>query len=349
MIFSRTCLVGAALSLLLVVIGCAPAGKSQREKPEGKVLVGAGATFPANLYDKWFDEFQRANPDWSVVYDAVGSGEGVKQFVAGTVDFGASDAAMTDREIEQVERGAHLVPTTAGSIVLAYNIPGIGRGLKLSREAYTKIFLGKIDYWDDPVIQKENDTPLPHLQIAVVTRFDSSGTTFAFTNHLSSASPQWREGPGFGKTVNWPPNAMQARGNEGVAAMVSRTFGAIGYVELGFAMKAGLNSAKLQNKEGTFIPATVASGAAALSHIELPSNLRAFVPDPEGSDSYPIVTLTWMLLYDRYDDASKAAALKKLLKYCLTDGQKYNEDLGYLRLPSNIATAALAEIERVKP
>ncbi|PON18556.1 phosphate ABC transporter substrate-binding protein PstS [Candidatus Entotheonella serta] len=261
-------------------------------------LAGAGATFPAPLYEKWLDVYQKQNPVVQLSYEAIGSGDGTKQFMAGSVDFGASDAAMKDEEIAKVESGVQLVPVVAGSIVLAYNLEGIGGDLKLPRDVYVDIFLNEITTWDDPRIQAANPgLKLPSDNIALAVRQDSSGTTFAFTNHLSAISDKWRDrGSGVGKVIDWPGNAMAARGNEGVAGRIVQSVSSIGYVEYGTAQRAGLKMAWLENQAGQFIQPHGGSGLATLLNVDMPENLRVFFPDPAGADSYPIVTYSWLLL-----------------------------------------------------
>lgn len=319
-------------------------GKSTSATPANTLqLQGAGATFPAPLYKRWREEYQKRHPHVSLMYEAVGSGEGTKRFLAGAVDFGASDAAMKDEDMAAVQRGAQLVPVTAGSVTLAYNVDGLGGDLKLKRDVYVDIFLGKITRWDDPRIKAINpELRLPSEEIVRVVRLDSSGTTFAFTNHLSSISEEWRDrGPGAGSAVNWPGNVMQANGNDGVAGRIKISKNAIGYVEYGFAERTGLTMAWLENKEGQFIRPHGGSGLATLLSYEMPENLRIFFPDPAGKDSYPIVTYSWLLLYKKYDDPQKAAALKAYVNWCLTVGQEYSESLGYLRLPPPVVDRAL--------
>ncbi|MDG4596560.1 MAG: phosphate ABC transporter substrate-binding protein PstS [Candidatus Contendobacter sp.] len=318
---------------------------------ERVALRGAGATFPAPLYLKWIDVYTKANPNVAIEYQAVGSGEGTKLFLENAVDFGASDAALTDEQIKQAKAGATLVPTTAGALVLAYNLPDVAGTLKLSREVYADIFLGKIREWNDPRIQALNpDLKLPKQTIILVARQDSSGTTYALTNHLSAISEAWRKGPGTGKTVDWPGVSMTARGNEGVAGRIKRSWGSLGYVEYGFAKRLGLPVIHLQNKAGTFVEPNLNSGQAALAANvgQIPSNLRVFLPDPEGQDSYPIVTFTWLLLHDQYLDPRKSAALKGFVNWALTDGQRYSSDQGYIPLPESVATLARAAVDRVR-
>jgi len=316
----------------------------------GVLLLGAGATFPSVLYEKWFERYRAEHPDVLIGYDAVGSGEGIRRFLGHdiadeeAVDFGASDAAMRDDDIARAPSGAVLVPMTAGSVTLAYNLPGIS-DLRLSREAYAGIFLGRITQWNDPLIAKSNPgTKLPRLTIATIVRQDGSGTTFAFTNHLDAISEVWRSAFGAATLVNWPGNAMRAAGNEGVAGRIKQSLGSIGYVGYEFARRAGLNVAQLENKAGVFVSPTAAGVSAALAHAELPENLRLYVSDPDSPDAYPIVTLTWILLRRQYDDARKADTIRDLLRWCLTSGQQDAADLGYAPLPPNVATRALAAL-----
>jgi phosphate transport system substrate-binding protein len=311
-------------------------------------LHGAGASFPAPLYDRWFKDFVRAHPNVRVDYQSVGSGAGVTQFTNKTVDFGASDAAMTDEEMGKVDRGVQLLPMTAGSIVLSYNLPDLSAPLRLSRAAYAGIFLGKITKWNDPAIAAANPgVKLPDLPIAVVHRADSSGTTFVFTQHLSATSPDWKSGPGTSKAPNWP-TGVGAKGNEGVTSSIAQTPGAIGYVEFGYAKLSKLPMAMLENKSGTFVEASTASAQAALAGAALPENLRLFLPDPDGQAAYPIVTYTWLLAYRKYDNEKTAAALKDVVKYCLSEGQKVSEEMGYVPLPQTVVDANLKALENVR-
>jgi phosphate transport system substrate-binding protein len=340
------------LALAVCCSGLASSDNTTKQRAAGGALQlhGAGATFPAPLYKKWVEEYQKQHPDVQLSYKAVGSGEGTKQFMAGVVDFGASDAAMSDEEMAAVKRGVQLLPTVAGSIVLAYNLDGLGGDLKLSRDVYVDILLGKITTWDDPRLKAINpNLRLPRDNIALVARQDSSGTTFALTNHLSAISAKWRDqGPGIGRVIAWPSRPMMASGNEGVAGRIKNSKGAIGYVEYGFAQRAGLPMAWLENKTGQFIQPRGDSGMATLSNVEMPENLRIFFPDPDGKDSYPIVTFSWLLLYKQYDDQQKAAALKQYIKWCLTEGQVFNETLGYIRLAPPVIERTMAALDSIK-
>jgi phosphate transport system substrate-binding protein len=311
-------------------------------------LQGAGATFPAPLYQRWIAEYTKTNPDVQINYQGVGSGAGIKQFTQNLVSFGASDAAMTDKEIAAVKQGVVLIPATAGSIVLAYNLPGI-ENLKLSREAYAGIFLGKITKWNDPVIAKANDgVQLPNSAITVCERSDGSGTNFVFTKHLSAISPEFQDKVGEGTSVTWP-TGIAGKGNDGVTALIKQNKGAIGYVEYGYAKNNKLAFAELQNKAGEFVTATTASGAATLATTRFPANLlRAWPSDPDGKDSYPIVTFTWLLLYQKYDNAQIVEAVKKFVGWGLADGQKFSEELGYIPLPKEVAAQCVEALKTVQ-
>jgi phosphate transport system substrate-binding protein len=344
----------AALWLVLILsctgLSCTDNAASKKQPAGTIALRGAGATFPAPLYKKWLEEYGQLHPEVQLSYDVIGSGEGTRQFMAGAVDFGASDAAMRDEEMDAVSRGVQLVPATAGSIVLAYNLEGLGGNLKLSRAVYVDIFLGTIKTWDDPRLKALNPgLRLPAENIAVVVRQDSSGTTYAFTNHLSAISDQWRDrGPGVGRAIDWPGSAMVAPGNEGVAGRIKQSKGAIGYVEYGIAKRAGLQMAWLENQAGQFIQPHGGSGLASLLNVDLPENLRIFFPDPAGKDSYPIVTYSWLLLYKKYDDQQKAAALKQFVTWCLTEGQAFSETLGYVRLAPHVVTRTTTAVESIR-
>ncbi|MEH1939127.1 MAG: phosphate ABC transporter substrate-binding protein PstS [Nostoc sp.] len=313
-------------------------------------LSGAGASFPAPLYDTWFTDLNKKYPNLQVDYASVGSGSGVEQFIKGTVDFGASDVAMKDEEIQKVpaDRGVILLPVTAGSIVLAYNLPDVPE-LKLPRAVYADILLGKITSWDDAQIAKANPgVKLPKEAITVVYRSDGSGTTGVFTKHLSAISPEWKSKVGEGKTVNWP-KGVGAKGNEGVTAQIQQTQGSIGYVEYGYAKQNSLKFAALENKSSKFVVASEESASKTLESVPLPANLRSFISDPEGADSYPIVTYTWILAYKKYPNAAKAKAIEAAIEYALTDGQKQASALGYVPLPANVITKVAAAADQISP
>jgi phosphate transport system substrate-binding protein len=309
-------------------------------------LQGAGASFPAPLYTKWFRTFSTAH-NVQIDYQSVGSGSGVKSFIDKTVDFGASDAAMKPEEIARVDVGAQLLPLTAGSIVLSYNLEGV-TDLKLSRKAYSDIFLGKVKNWNDPLIAQANSgVRLPDKAINVLVRADSSGTTFVFSRHLSAISPEFAQSPGTNTMPSWPVGT-RSKGNEGVTASIKTTPGSIGYIEYGYAKSQNLPMAMLENKSGKFMAATTSSGQVTLTSTQLPEDLIVWNSDPEVEDAYPIVTFTWLLCYKQYPNKRKAEVLQELLDYCLTDGQKEAEALGYIPLPSAVVEKVKAAAQNIK-
>jgi len=316
-------------------------------------LTGGGASFPAPLYQSWFTSLSRIVPNLQVNYQSTGSGAGVEKFLSKTVDFGASDVAMTDEEIAQAQqtRGVMLLPMTAGSIVIAYNLPGVTE-LNLPRDVYTDIFLGRINNWNDARIAAANPgATLPDRPITVVHRADGSGTTGVFTMHLSAISPDWANSIGEGRSVEWPTtgNFIGARGNEGVTAQIQQNQGSIGYVEYGFAKTNNLTYAALQNQAGNFVSPTPETGAATLAAVELPDDMRAFIADPEGADSYPLVTYTWMLVYEKYDDPNRAIGMEAMIEYGLNEGQDQADPLGYIPLPENVRQQVAEAADAITP
>jgi phosphate transport system substrate-binding protein len=335
---------GATLAML-----AAPVGQGGAQTPIS--LQGAGATFPAPLYYKWMEAYAKERPGIRISYDSVGSGDGISRFMAGTVDFAASDAALSEKDAERVPRGAVLVPATGGMIALAYNLPGLGGTLRLPRAIYVDIFLGKITNWSDPRIKQANaGLTLPNRTIAVVTRLDKSGTTFAFTTHLSAVSDAWRAGPGTGTLIEWPRNAMLARGNEGVASRIKISEGAIGYVEYGFAKRLGLTIAELQNKAGAFVAPGDRSGAVGLGEAiaARDSGFQPIVADPATPDAYPIVTFSWLILYRTYADEPKRQALREFVGWGLTAGQGLGGALGFIALPESVVARGQAVLASIR-
>lgn len=372
---TNPCRLAASISVLALTVSLASCGGSQTPDPsatggnsaspnaagttpgadklalKGDVqLVGAGASFPAPLYQRWFQDFNKQHPKVQINYQSVGSGAGVEQFTKGTVDFGASDTAMKDEEIAKVgDKGVMLLPMTAGSIVLAYNLPEVTGELKLPRQVYTDILLGKITKWNDPKIAAANaGVTLPDQAITVVHRSDGSGTTGVFTKHLSAISPEWKTKVGDGKTVQWPVG-VGAKGNEGVTAQIQQTKGAIGYTEYGYAKNNNLKFASLENKGGKFVAPNDQSAAKTLESVKLPENFRAFISDPEGAESYPIVTYTWLLVPKKVADPDKAKAIEAMVEYGLTDGQKVAAELGYVPLPTTVATQVATAADAISP
>jgi phosphate transport system substrate-binding protein len=334
----------AAPILVATFFSLAPAAATE--------LHGAGATFPAPLYKAWIERFQKDHPGVILSYEPVGSGEGLARFASGAVDFAASDVAAPTMGDERSEGVGAQFPVTAGMVAIAYNLQGVAGQLKLPREVYTRIFQGKIRRWDDPDIAAANPhLRLPGADIAVIARQDSSGTTFAFTNHLAAIGPSWSEsGLGVGKKVSWPSSMTLAQGNEGVASLIKTREGAIGYVEYGFAKRFGLKVASLENKEGRFVPPSPESGAAAINlsaYLGLES-LKASILDPSGAGAYPIVSYSWLLLHWDYPE-DRLRIVSSFVDFILAEGQKMALDLGYVPLPAPVAYRGKAVVARVFP
>ena len=331
-----------------LVVGCAFSGCGGGAESAASLvkLQGAGASFPAPLYSKWFKAYGGAHQNVQVDYQSVGSGGGVKSVIDKTVDFGASDAAMTPQDMAKVDGGVQLFPMTAGSIVLAYNLKEVAQ-LKLSRQAYSGVFLGKVKRWNDPIIAMANPgVALPDLPINVVVRADSSGTSFVFSKHLSAISEEFNTGVGANTMPNWPAGT-KSKGNEGVTASILTTPGSIGYIEFGYARSQKLPMAVLENKAGKYMEANTASGQAALASATVPDDMIVWASDPDTADAYPIVTYTWLITYKKYPDKNKAQVVQDLVKYGLTEGQKDAESLGYIPLPGGVVAKATAAIQNI--
>lgn len=298
-------------------------------------LTGSGASFPAPIYLTWFKDFSKKSAGVTVDYQSKGSGAGVQDFLNKTVDFAASDSAMKKEDIAKVAEGVQLLPMTAGEIVLAYNLPSKQKDLKLPRDVYSNIFLGKITKWNDPKIVAANPgVDLPDMPITVVRRADSSGTTAVFTMHLSAINPEFKKTLGEGNTVNWPATDkfVASPKNDGVTATVRQTPGAIGYIEYSFAKLAKVDFALLQNKASQYV--LPGNGAETLAAVKLPDDMVAWLSDPEGAKSYPITSYTWMIFRKNNADANKAKAMREMIEYGLTDGQKVAASMGYIPLPA---------------
>jgi len=347
------------LLVALTLAGCgAPAQPSQpAETLKGSqpsqtsllTLNGAGATFPYPLYSKWFDEYAKVNPNVRVNYQSIGSGGGINQITQKTVNFGASDGPMTDEQLAKAPGEILHIPTTAGAVAVAYNLPGIPSGLKLDGATLADIFLGKIKKWNDSRLTRLNpDLKLPATDIVVVHRSDGSGTTFIFTDYLSQVSPEWKEKVGKSTSVKWP-TGLGGKGNEGVAGQIQQTPGSIGYVELAYALQNKMPYAKLKNQAGNFVePSLPATTVAAAGMAEkMPADLRVSIVNSPAPDAYPIVGFTWILVYKNQDDPVKGRALVDMLWWAIHDGQKYTEPLNYARLPEQVVKLNEAKIRSI--
>lgn len=314
------------------------------------LINGAGATFPYPLYSKWFSEYAKVDPLARFNYQSIGSGGGIRQIKAGTVDFGASDAALSDEDLRQMPRELLHIPTVAGAVVITYNLPGVGRGLKLTPDLLAQIYLGQATRWKDPAIASLNpNRSLPDQPIVVIHRSDGSGTTNIFTAYLSAISKTWASKVGKGTSVNWPVG-LGGKGNEGVAGQVKQTPGAIGYVELAYAEQNKLPYALLKNQAGQFVEPTLeATSAAADGAIpELVKDVRVPIINSSGAHAYPIAGLTYILVYKDQNDQQKAAALAKFLWWAIHDGQKYASGLLYAPLPPQLVKVMEAKIKQIR-
>ncbi|MEW6721079.1 MAG: phosphate ABC transporter substrate-binding protein PstS [Thermodesulfobacteriota bacterium] len=321
------------LAILALSAGAAPADAAEL------AINGAGATFPYPLYSKWFYEYSNANPGVKFNYQSIGSGGGIKQITAGTVDFGASDAPMTEEELGKLPGPILHLPTAIGAVAVVYNVQGVGSGLKLTQDILAEIFLGKITRWNDPKIFELNkEMRLPNADIVVAHRSDGSGTTDIFTNYLSAVNAEWRAKVGRGKSVKWPVG-LGGKGNEGVAGVVQQTPGAVGYVELAYAKQNKMAVASIRNRDGAFVAPTIeaTSAAAAGAAKTMPADFRVSIVDAPGKDSYPIAGLTWLLVYKDQKDEARGKALVQFLKWAIRDGQKMEAALDYAPLPKAVA------------
>lgn len=310
-------------------------------------MTGAGATFPNPIYSKWFSEYKKVNPDVSFNYQAIGSGGGQKQILEGTVDFGASDGPMSDESLAKAPAKILHVPTVAGAVALTFNLPGV-KSLKLDGPTVADIYLGKITKWNDAAIAKQNSgVKLPETAIAVVHRAEGSGTSYIFTDFLSAVSPEWKSKVGKNTTLNWP-TGLGAKGNDGVTGIVQKATGAIGYVELIYALQNKMPVAEIKNADGAYLAPTLEGVTAAMSTATIPDDFRFSMVNAPGKDSYPISGATWLLVYEQQKDAVKGKALVGFLKWMMTEGEKQAKALDYAPLPDAVQKKALALIDTIK-
>jgi phosphate transport system substrate-binding protein len=312
-------------------------------------LNGAGATFPYPMYSKWFSEYHKLHPDVEINYQSIGSGGGIRQVIAGTVDFGASDGPMTDQQLKEAKLKILHLPTVLGADVPAYNIPGITAELKFTPDALSGIFLGKITKWNDKEIAGTNPgISLPDKDIIVVHRSDGSGTTYIWTDYLSKVSQEWQSEVGKGTSVHWPIG-LGGKGNEGVAGMVRQLPGAIGYVELIYAVQNTIPYGIVRNAAGTFVKASLESvTAAAASAPKMPPDFRVSITNAPGKDAYPISSFTWLLIPEQSKDPAKGKILADFLNWMVTDGQKMTASLSYAPLPEGVVQKEKEAIKLVR-
>lgn len=352
----RFCLTAvSALSLILLAEGInltnnarvsTPVANAQEAALEAS-LTGAGASFPAPLYQGWFAEYNKQNPGVEISYQSVGSGAGVEQYLQGTVDFGASDKPLSEEERATFKstygKDPIQVPMTAGTVVFAYNLPGVD-SLQLPRTTYCSIVNGEITQWNDPTIAQANpNATLPDTPISWIHRSDGSGTTYLFTSHLQAACPNWQGGAD--KTVEWP-TGIGAKGNEGIAAQVAQTEGGIGYVEYAYANENGMTSAAIENKSGKIVAPSPEAASLVFEGTTIPEDFALTVADPANPEAYPIAGMTWLLLYPEYEDPTTAQALQGFVNWALNDGDQYAAQLGYIPLPPEVESRVLQTVQQ---
>ena len=310
-------------------------------------INGAGATFPYPIYSKWFDEYAKVDSSVRFNYQSIGSGGGQKQILAQTVDFGASDGPMSDDNLAKAPGKILHIPTVAGADVVAYNLPG-NPALKLDADTIAGIFLGQIKKWNDPKLTALNsDAKLPDQEIVVVHRSDGSGTTYIWTDYLSKISAEWKSKVGTNTSVNWP-TGIGGKGNEGVAGQIKQTPGALGYVELIYAVQNKMPYAEVKNSAGEFVKATIESVTAALATANIPDDFRFSMTNAPGKEAYPIAGATWLLVYEQQKDPAKGKKLVEFLKWAAKDGEKMATDLQYAPLPDNVQQRVLRRIDEIK-
>jgi phosphate transport system substrate-binding protein len=312
------------------------------------LINGAGATFPYPIYSKWFDVYSSINPDARFNYQSIGSGGGIKQITAGTVDFGASDGPMTDQQLSEAPGRLLHIPMVMGAVVPAYNLPGVEKGIKFTPDVLADIFLGKITQWSDKRIVSANPgVQIPDMPIIVARRSDGSGTTYIWVDYLSAVSGDWKLKVGKGTSVNWPVG-LGGKGNEGVAGLVKQTPGALGYIELSYAIKNNLAYGSVQNSAGNFIEPSLESTSKAAAGVDIPSDFRVSLVNSANPEAYPVAGFTWLLIYKSQEDAVKGKMIVDFIQWAIHDGQQYAEPLLYAPLPKEVVSMIEKKLEEVK-
>jgi phosphate transport system substrate-binding protein len=316
-----------------------------------ETINGAGATFPAPIYQKWFEEFHKLHPDIQINYQSIGSGGGIRQLTEGTVDFGASDMPMTDQQIQAITKYHPLhFPTVLGGVVPTYNIKGVSGDLKFTGETLSGIYMGTIKKWNDAALKKDNPgVNFPNEDITVVHRSDGSGTTFVWTDYLSKVSPEWKSKVGANTSVNWPLG-LGGKGNEGVAGLVKQTPNSIGYVELIYAVQNKMGYGSVKNSAGVFLKAdfnTVTEAAAGAAK-NMPADFRVSITNAPGKNAYPISTFTWLLIPDKIPDATKRKSITDFLRWMMTTGQKDAQGMSYAPLPKAVVAKEEKQLSLIK-
>jgi phosphate transport system substrate-binding protein len=346
---TRAVALASMLTVLILGALVASPGASPAPAPSALLLNATGATFPYPIYSKWFKEYNRLHPDIQINYNSLGSGAGIRQLQAGTVDFGASDAPMSDQQLTDAKVPVLHFPTVLGAVVPTYNIEGVGQALNFTGEILANIYLGKITKWNDPALTSINKgVNLPATDILVVHRSDGSGTSYVWTDYLSKVSQEWETKVGRNTSVNWPVG-LGGKGNEGVSGLVRQQPGSIGYVELIYALQNSLPYGRVKNSAGMFEKADLASvtAAAASESKKIPADFRVSITNAAGKSAYPICSFTYLLIPSKIDDPAKKKAIKDFLHWMLTDGQNDVESLSYAKLPKDVVARELKAIAQV--
>jgi phosphate transport system substrate-binding protein len=348
----KSSLTSIALGVVLVALGLSASVPSHAAAPAPSPLLlnATGATFPFPIYSKWFTEYNRAHPDVQINYNSLGSGAGIRQLQAGTVDFGASDAPMSDQQLKDTKFRVLHFPTVLGAVVPSYNIEGVTGELNFTGEVLADIFLGKITKWNDPALASLNPgMKLPDTDIVVVHRSDGSGTSYVWTDYLSKVSKDWESKVGKSTSVNWPVG-LGGKGNEGVSGLIKQQPGSIGYVELIYALQNHLPYGRVKNAAGVFVKADLAgvTAAAAGESKRMPTDFRVSITNASGKAAYPICSFTYLLIPAKIDDPTKKKAIKDFLQWMLTTGQNDAEGLSYAKLPKDVVARELKAIAQVE-
>src|SRR5579864_3339086 len=346
----RDCLVASVVfALTLVVFDASPSFPARANAADKLLINGAGATFPNPIYAKCLDEYHKSHPDIEINYQSIGSGGGIRQLLAGTVDFGASDGPMTNEQLAQAKVKILHFPTVLGAVVPTYNVPGVTQELKFTPEALAGIFLGTVKKWNDGELVKANKgVKLPDNDIVVVHRSEGSGTTYVWTDYLAKVSPEWKSKVGTAASVSWPVG-LGGKGNEGVSGLVQQTPYSLGYVELIYAIQNKMAYGSVKNSSGTFVKASVASvtAAAAEAAKTMPADFRVSITNAPGKSAYPISSFTWLLIPSTISDPAKRSAITGVLKWMLVDGQKMTEALSYAPLPPEVVKKEAQSIGQI--
>jgi phosphate transport system substrate-binding protein len=340
----------ATITAALLIAACSGSSESGGSTSSGAAVQvnGAGATFPYPIYSKWFAEYNRLHPNVRVNYQSLGSGAGIRQLTSRTIFFGASDQPMDEAEMRAAPGRILHFPTVLGAVVPVYNLPGVSAEVKFTGPIIADIVLGKVRKWNDPGLMAHNPgIALPDLEITLVHRSDGSGTTFILADYLAKVSPEFKSTVGVAASLNWP-TGVGAKGNEGVSGLVRQAPGALGYVELVYALQTRMSYGAIQNSDGQFVKASLETVTAAAETVEIPPDFRISITNSPGRNAYPITSFTWLLLYEDAPDKERSRVMVEFIRWAITEGQKLAADLGYAPLPRKVADLELTALEQVR-